>query len=712
MLCARNGWLLWVRSLRAAVCGMSILGYISLFVSRPAKGQTDPSVDPDARGSGQQITDERDTPGDRVNPSAPRGPGGRVGFGSPGGPGGFGPGGPGGPERKLLAEFDANGDGWLNREERQQARTASPPPRRPRSGGPGNGPQPNTGPGEPGPGPRPGFGPGPGPGTGPDFIPGPGFERGPGGRGRIGRRPGGPSGPGGPGGPGPSEPPRPGKQIRPTDVAAVTGDLYDTSIVRTLFLDFQDSDWEEELEAFNNTDVDVPATLVVDGKTYSDVGVHFRGQSSFFSVPRGYKRSLNLSMDFIRDDQRLYGYKTLNLLNAHGDPSFLRTVLFSQMARQHIAAPKANWVRLVINGEDWGLYVNVQQFNKEFVQENFSSSQGARWKVPGSPNARGGLEYLGEEIEPYRQRYEIKSEDKETSWRKLIDLCRTLNETPAEELESALAPLLDLDSTLWFLALDAAAVNMDGYWVRSSDYSLYLSPEGKFTVVPHDMNESFSLGGGAPGMGGGPGMVRRPGMGPGPGFDGPFGPPAGPGRPPRSNGPPSPDGPPRPDGPPGFDGPRGPGRPDGPGGPGGPLAPSGNRHGPGGVHRSGPGGRGGVELDPLVGLDDPSKPLRSRLLSVPGLRASYLEKVRQIAEESFDWSRLEPLVLKSAGMVETMVAEDGKKLTSLAEFYRSTGLEPEEAQSDTQGSHRPAGLKEFFIKRREFLLNHPALADR
>jgi hypothetical protein len=119
-----------------------------------------------------------------------------------------------------------------------------------------------------------------------------------------------------------------------------------------------------------------------------------------------------------------------------------------------------------------------------------------------------------------------------------------------------------------------------------------------------------------------------------------------------------------------------------------------------------------VELDPLVGLDDPSKPLRSRLLSVPGLRASYLEKVRQIAEESFDWSRLEPLVLKSAGMVETMVAEDGKKLTSLAEFYRSTGLEPEEAQSVTQGSRRPAGLKEFFIKRREFLLNHPALADR
>ena len=37
----------------------------------------------------------------------------------------------------------------------------------------------------------------------------------------------------------------------------------------------------KKLEDFHGTDVDVPAKLTVDGKTYPDVGVHFRGMSSY-----------------------------------------------------------------------------------------------------------------------------------------------------------------------------------------------------------------------------------------------------------------------------------------------------------------------------------------------------------------------------------------------------------------------------------------------
>jgi hypothetical protein len=38
------------------------------------------------------------------------------------------------------------------------------------------------------------------------------------------------------------------------------------------------------LGAFYNTDVEVPATLTVDGRVFRDVGVRFRGNSSFFAV--------------------------------------------------------------------------------------------------------------------------------------------------------------------------------------------------------------------------------------------------------------------------------------------------------------------------------------------------------------------------------------------------------------------------------------------
>src|SRR5205823_1761616 len=154
---------------------------------------------------------------------------------------------------------------------------------------------------------------------------------------------------------------------------------------------------------------------------------------------------------------------SLNLLNSHEDPTFLRSVLYLQAARDYIPAPKANFVRVVINGESWGIYVNAQQFNKDFVKDWFGANKGARWKVPGSPRAKGGLAYLGEHPGSYREIYDIKSKDDKKSWRALIALCRTLNETPPEQLEQELSPLLDIDGALKFLALENALINSDGY---------------------------------------------------------------------------------------------------------------------------------------------------------------------------------------------------------------------------------------------------------
>ncbi|HTD65659.1 MAG TPA: hypothetical protein VK846_03900 [Candidatus Limnocylindria bacterium] len=118
------------------------------------------------------------------------------------------------------------------------------------------------------------------------------------------------------------EPPQPGPKVSPTEVRSYPdAPLYASNVVRTFFLEFDNADWEKELSDFNNTDVEVPAKLMVDGKTYRDVGVHFRGASSYFTVSEGRKRSLNLSLDFDHDKQNIGGYRTLNLLNSHEDPT-------------------------------------------------------------------------------------------------------------------------------------------------------------------------------------------------------------------------------------------------------------------------------------------------------------------------------------------------------------------------------------------------------
>jgi hypothetical protein len=117
---------------------------------------------------------------------------------------------------------------------------------------------------------------------------------------------------------------------------------------------------------------------------------------------------------------------------------------------------------------------------------------------------------------------------------------------------------------------------------------------------------------------------------------------------------------------------------------------------------------GGVELDPLVGMQDASKPLRSRLLAVPELRRRYLAHVRAIAEEWLDWNKLGPIVATHAKLIEPELSGDTRKLSSLAEFQRSVSEQVPEA---TEGRPGRLTLKQFAEQRRKFLLGHPAIKE-
>ncbi len=568
------------------------------------------------------------------------------GFGPPGfGPPGMGPGGPGGADRKLLEQFDFDKSGWLNLDERKGARAfvKENPAQQRGFGGPGDGPD--------------------GRGFGPPNGDRPRREGdGPGGFGPGGFRPGGFGGPGGGGPPGMGAA-RPeattGATVDKSSVEPLQAELYDNSVLRTIFIDFEESDWEKELEEFHGTDVDVAATLTVDGKTYENCGIHFRGMSSYGMVPAGYKRSLNVSMDMADEDQRLLGFKTLNLLNGASDESMMSSVLYSHIARQFMPAMKANFVRVVINGENWGVYSNVQQFNKEFLEENYKTDKGARWKVSGSPRGGGGLDYRGEDPAKYGHPYEQKSGGKKAT-AKLIELCRVLDQTPVDALPAALEPIADVDELLWFLALDNALINSDGYWVRASDYNICLDENDKFHFIAHDMNEAFR-GAGGPGGPGGPGGGRG-----GPGFGGP-----------------------------GF-GERGPGdrerqdrRSQGGGEP--------QRDRP--MNASSP-----LELDPLVGMDDASKPLRSKVLAVPVYREKYLAHVRTIAESSLDWNKISPFIASQVSLIDDAIKTETRKLGSYEAFTAATRPQANGVHAEQRGGHGSMNLKQFMDGRRTYLL--------
>jgi hypothetical protein len=86
-----------------------------------------------------------------------------------------------------------------------------------------------------------------------------------------------------------------------------------------------------------------------------------------------------------------------------------------------------------------------------------------------------------------------------------------------------------------------------------------------------------------------------------------------------------------------------------------------------GGRRGGPGG-GSATLDLLTGLDDPSKPLRAKLLAVPSLRARYLEYANQVATKWLDWNTLGPLVTGHQALIAADVETDTRKLDSFEAF--------------------------------------------
>jgi hypothetical protein len=284
--------------------------------------------------------------------------------------------------------------------------------------------------------------------------------------------------------------------------APPTSGLYDTTIIRSVYIDFPQANYWTLMTQNYQTRTKIAANLTVDGVTYDSVGVGFKGNTSYNNVQNSQKKSFGVDMEFTHNGQDLMGYKTLNFNNAFEDASFLREVFYLHQIRKHIPAAKANFVHLYLNNADWGLYPNVQQINKDFLEEWFLSNDGANWRAhvrstggPGGPgggwgDGTAGLNYLGADTALYQTKYTLKSSDIDDPWTKLVAGCNALNNTSTANLPTVLPNFFDIDRTLWFLASENAFSDDDSYIYKGKmDYYVYYEPEtGRLVPQEFDGN--------------------------------------------------------------------------------------------------------------------------------------------------------------------------------------------------------------------------------
>ncbi len=286
--------------------------------------------------------------------------------------------------------------------------------------------------------------------------------------------------------------------------------LYATSLfsqsfyragIQEIRLEIPSQDWDAQLDVLKNNDPDarLAATAIVNGLRFDSVGVRYKGNSSYFrSRKETYKKlPFNIKLNHrVKSQQLEGGFTNLKLSNGFLDPSFVRDPLCYEVVRQYMHAPECNFARLYINDAFWGLYINVESIDNKFLRKRFQKDDG--WLVKCDPDdwkktrsadgcakgANASLVYLGDNPACYYAFYEVDEAD---GWPPLMRLIKTLNQQP-EAVES----VLDVDQTLWMLALNNVLVNLDSYnGSLSHNYYLWFDSTGVAHPLIWDLNLAF-----------------------------------------------------------------------------------------------------------------------------------------------------------------------------------------------------------------------------
>lgn len=265
--------------------------------------------------------------------------------------------------------------------------------------------------------------------------------------------------------------------------------LYDIGSVREIHLQFQEEDWSDLLDTLYlaGDDARLIGDLWIDGTHLPDVGVRYKGYSSY--SPSRVKNPFNIKLDHVHPDQNYQGFEKLKLSNVIQDPSFLRETLSYEVARKYMPASRANYANVYVNDVLIGLYTNVEDVNKEFVDLHFGSRGNAFFKCnPATVDLSGENSNLsdspGSDPEDYFPLYSMESDE---GWEELLELIDVLNNDP-----SAIEELLNVDRALWMHAFNYALINFDSYVGYAQNYYLYKDDAERWNTIPWDLNMSFA----------------------------------------------------------------------------------------------------------------------------------------------------------------------------------------------------------------------------
>lgn len=225
---------------------------------------------------------------------------------------------------------------------------------------------------------------------------------------------------------------------------------------------------------------DATFTLTTTGATYGPLAVGARLKGGLGSF-----RDLSGKAAFkLRFNQRFLGLEKLTLNNMVQDDSMVHEVLAYDLFRAAgVAAPRAGYAYVRVNGADYGVYLNVETPDRVFLPRWFAST---RHLLEG--------EY-GADATPARAgRFEV-DEGSESDLSDLDALVAAVDDG-TRDFSDRMAPVADLAQMARMWAVEKYAGHWDGYAtnfgpLHPNNYYLHSDDAGRFSMLPWGTDQTW-----------------------------------------------------------------------------------------------------------------------------------------------------------------------------------------------------------------------------
>jgi len=227
--------------------------------------------------------------------------------------------------------------------------------------------------------------------------------------------------------------------------------------------------------------------------TVENVGFRLRGNTSRYSA----KKSFKISFNTFENGGKYKGLEKMNLNGEHNDPTIARSKVCWDLLRSFdLPAPRSNHVRVYINGDYFGLYINVEHIDEKFVKSRFGNMDGNLYKCLWPAD----LTYLGSNPDLYkfegggRRTYDLITNKAEDDYSDIANFIGILNNTPLNDLPCQLEAVFNVQDYLKLMAFDVITANWDGYIYNQNNFYLYHNTKSdRFEYIPYDLDNTFGV---------------------------------------------------------------------------------------------------------------------------------------------------------------------------------------------------------------------------